>query len=53
MWRGLAIAGVSDSETMRALNETLLAEQRRIASPIQFATLCLATVAADLRSPGS
>jgi hypothetical protein len=31
MWRGLAIAGVSDSETVRALNETLLAEQRRIA----------------------
>jgi hypothetical protein len=50
MWRGLAIAGVSDSETMRALNETLLAEQQRIASPIPFATLCLATVAADLRS---
>ena len=50
MWRGLAVAGVSDSETVRALNETLLAEQERIASPIPFATLCLATVAADLRS---
>jgi serine phosphatase RsbU (regulator of sigma subunit) len=50
MWRGLAIAGVSDSETVRALNETLLAEQQRIASPIPFATLCLVTVAADLQS---
>jgi hypothetical protein len=50
MWRGLAVAGVTDSETMSALNETLLAEQQRIASPIPFATLCLATVAADLRS---
>ena len=50
MWRGLAIAGVSDSETVSALNETLLAEQQRIASQIPFATLCLATVAADLRS---
>jgi Stage II sporulation protein E (SpoIIE) len=50
MWRGLAVAGVSDSETMSALNETLIAEQQRIASQIPFATLCLATVAADLRS---
>jgi hypothetical protein len=50
MWRGLAIAGVSDRETVSALNETLLAEQQRIASPIPFATLCLATVAADFRS---
>jgi serine phosphatase RsbU (regulator of sigma subunit) len=50
MWRGLAVAGVSDSETVSALNETLLAEQQRIASQIPFATLCLATVAADLRS---
>jgi hypothetical protein len=50
MWRGLAIAGVSDSETVRALNDTLLAEQQRIASQIPFATLCLATVAPDLRS---
>jgi hypothetical protein len=50
MWRGLAVASVSDSETVSALNETLLAEQQRIASPIPFATLCLATVASDLRS---
>jgi serine phosphatase RsbU (regulator of sigma subunit) len=47
MWRGLAIAGVSDVDTVRALNETLLAEQDRISSPIPFATVCLASVSAE------
>jgi hypothetical protein len=43
-WRGLTSAGVSAVETMRVLNETLIAERRRNPDQVPFATLCLASI---------
>jgi Stage II sporulation protein E (SpoIIE) len=46
-WRGLASAGVPACDAVQVLNETLIAERRRTALPVLFATLCLATVEDD------
>jgi len=46
-WRGLASAGVPASEAARVLNDTMLAERRRAALPMLFATLCLASIEPD------
>jgi len=43
-WRGLASADVSPQETIRVLNELLIAERIRHSTPITFATLCLVSI---------
>lgn len=48
-WRGLALAGVGLSETMRSMNAILTAE--RVAfEQVQFATVCLALIEPDMSS---
>ncbi len=48
-WRGLALAGVGLPETMRSMNAMLTAE--RVAfDQVQFATVCLALLEADMSS---
>jgi hypothetical protein len=46
-WRALAVAGVRPTEIMRVLNDALLSEQRA-SGGTRFATVCLASVSADL-----
>jgi hypothetical protein len=46
-WRALAVAGVPPTETLRVLNDAVLAEQRA-SGGTRFATVCLATVSHDL-----
>jgi hypothetical protein len=46
-WRGLASAGVPARDAVQVLNETLVAERRRAALPVLFATLCLASIRED------
>jgi len=45
-WRGLASAGVPARDAAHVLNETLIAERRR-ASQVLFATLCMASIEPD------
>ena len=47
-WRGLASADVSAPETVRILNEMLIAEHRRHRTPVTFATMCLVSIDAQL-----
>ena len=47
-WRGLASAEVSAPETIRILNEMLIAEHNRHSTPVTFATLCLVSFDAQL-----
>ncbi len=46
-WRGLTSAEVSPQETIRVLNEMLIAERVRHSTPIMFATICLVSIDAD------
>lgn len=43
-WRGLASADVSLDETIRVLNDLLIAERIRHSTPITFATICLVSI---------
>jgi hypothetical protein len=43
-WRGLASADVAPQETIRVLNDLLIAERIRHSTPITFATLCLVSI---------
>ena len=43
-WRGLASADVSAPETIRVLNEMLIAEHKRHRTAVNFATICLVSV---------
>ena len=47
-WRGLASANVSAPETIRVLNEMLIAEHRRHRTPVTFATMCLVSIDTEL-----
>jgi hypothetical protein len=47
-WRGLASADVSAPETIRILNEMLIAEHKRHRTPVTFATLCLVSIDVEL-----
>jgi serine phosphatase RsbU (regulator of sigma subunit) len=46
-WRGLASADVAPQETIRVLNELLIAERIRHATPITFATMSLVSIDAE------
>ena len=48
-WRGLMLAGVGLPETMRSMNAMLTAE-RAAFEQLQFATVCLALIEADMSS---
>jgi hypothetical protein len=48
-WRGLALAGVGLTETMRSLN-AILAAERVAFEQVQFATVCLALISPDMSS---
>ena len=47
-WRGLASANVPAPETIRVLNEMLIAEHRRHRTPVTFATMCLVSIDTEL-----
>ncbi|MGN6378265.1 MAG: PP2C family protein-serine/threonine phosphatase [Gaiellales bacterium] len=46
-WRGLATAGVAPGRIMSVLNDSLIAERRRVATQVVFATVCVASVDPD------
>ena len=48
-WRALAVAGIGQRQMLDVLNDALLSEQRA-SGGTRFATVCLASVAEDLRS---
>ncbi len=47
-WRGLMSANVSAPETIRVLNEMLIAEHKRHRTPVTFATMCLVSIDTEL-----
>jgi len=47
-WRGLASVEVSAPETIRVLNEMLIAEHKRHGTAVAFATVCLVSIDAEL-----
>jgi hypothetical protein len=47
-WRALVSANVSAPETIRVLNEMLIAEHQRHRTPVTFATVCLVSVDTQL-----